>query len=270
MTTAHTPIVGAELRYAIDTARLSPTVAARVHPLAPDTATFDFLERQVLQHHSRLRWAAHAVLRGWCSDFTVNGLLGTYRLHLLSALQWQELLGTGHGRLLDVGAGIGDVTRELMRSFDEVLAVETSASLVRRLKETGIPAVRADLTHTSVPDGPYDAIALLNVLDRCARPRTLLARLVAALRPGGRLIASMPLPYEPIHFNGRRTYEPAERLPLGRGSWEEQAELLVERVLTPAGLQLESLSRAPYLSEGDRSMPFYELDALVVVCRTAD
>ena len=41
------------------------------------------------------------------------------------------------------------------------------------------------------------------------------------------------------------------------------------RVLEPAGLELESVSRAPYLSEGDRSMAFYELDAAIVICRRA-
>ncbi len=261
--------IGAELRYGVDGARLSPRVAACVRELSPDGATFDFLERQVSQHQGRLKWAAHAVLRGWCSDFTVNGLLGTYRLHLLSALQWQSLLGAGNGHLLDVGAGVGDVTAELMRAFDDVLAVETVASLVHRLKSAGIPAVRADLTHMAVPGAPYDAISLLNVLDRCGRPRTLLAKLVAALRPHGQLIVSMPLPYDPIHCNGRRTHEPSERLPLGRGPWEEQVELLVARVLEPAGLELESVSRAPYLSEGDRSMAFYELDAAIVICRRA-
>jgi SAM-dependent methyltransferase len=269
MTTIDTVGIGAQLRYGIDRSKLDPALARRVWELAPDNATFDFLERQVAQHHGRLRWAAHAVLRGWCSDFTVNGLLGTYRLHLLSAGQWRSLLGGKGGRLLDVGAGAGDVTAELARSFDDVMAVETSASLVHRLKTAGIPAVRCDVTTAPVPEGPHDAISLLNVLDRCARPRTMLTKLVNALGAGGRFIASMPLPYDPAHLSGPRVYEPAERLPLGCGTWEAQAQSLVEQVLEPAGLEVETLSRAPYLSEGDRSVPFYELDAVIVVCRRA-
>ena len=264
------PELVADLCYAIDGGRLGRGMARRVRSLSPDGATFEFLERQFHAHHGRLRWAAHNVLRGCCSDFTVNGILGTYRLHLLSAAQWEVVLGPSQaGRLLDVGAGVGGVTRQLARSFASVRAVETSTSLVRRLRADGIDAVRADLTTTPVPDGPYDAIALLNVIDRCARPRTLLANLVDALAPGGRLIVSVPLPYRPLHYAGPRVAEPEERLPLGRGAWEEQATLLVERVLQPLGLELEALSRAPYLSEGDRHTPFYELDAAIVVCRRA-
>lgn len=263
-------LTGARLRYGIDASRLGPTLRPRVRTLAPDRATFEFLDRQAETHHGRLRWAAHTALRGCCSGFTVNGILGTYRLHLLSAGQWETVLGPQRGgRLLDVGAGVGGVTTELARSFRHVLAVETSGSLVRRLRADGIDAVRADLTDEPVPDGPYEAVALLNVLDRCARPRTLLANLVGALAPGGRLIVSIPLPYDPMHYAGPRPLHPVEELPLGKGTWEEQATLLVERVLWPLGLELESLSRAPYLSEGDRHATFYELDAAVVVCRRA-
>lgn len=268
MSLADRELHGAALRYGIDDAALDPAVARCIRQLAPDAVTFDFLERQWLADHSRLRWMAHGVLRGCCSHFTTNALLRTYRLHLLSSGQWEALLGPRHpGRLLDVGAGMGDVTRQLARSFGSVLAVETSNALVRRLREHDLPAVRADLTEDPVPGAPYDAVSLLNVLDRCARPLTLLANVTAALAPEGRLIASMPLPYTPLWFAGPRAAVPKERLPLGKGSWEQQAGLLVERVLEPAGLALEVLSRAPYLSEGDRHEAFYELDAVVVVAR---
>ncbi len=268
MSLADAQLHGADLRYGIDRTALTPEVARCVRELAPDTATFDFLDRQWHTGHSRARWLAHGVLRACCSHFTTNALLGTYRLHLLSSPQWAALLGPHHpGRLLDVGAGVGDVTRELARSFGDVLAVETSNALVRRLRQLDIPAVRADLTIDTVPDAPYDAVALLNVLDRCARPLSLLHHVVDALTPGGRLIVSMPLPYSPIWFAGPRPTDPKERLPLGKGSWEAQAGLLVERVLGPAGLELEVLSRAPYLSEGDRHVAFYELDAVVAVAR---
>ena len=262
--------VAAELRYSIDRTSLGRDLACAVRELTPDAATFEFLDRQYAARHGRMRWAAHGVLRSCCSGFTANGLLGTYGLHLLSIAQWQQLLGPHRcGRLLDVGAGAGGVTRQLAASFASVTAVETSASLVRRLREEGIDARRADLTVAPVPDAPYDAVSLLNVLDRCARPRTLVGNLVDALVPGGRLIVAMPLPYHPMYYAGPRTLAPMQQLPLGRGSWEEQATLLVERVLGPLGLELEVLSRAPYLSEGDRHTVFYELDAVIAICRRA-
>jgi hypothetical protein len=48
------------------------------------------------------------------------------------------------------------------------------------------------------PDG-FDGIALLNVLDRCDNPFTLLAQLRAMLRPGsGRLVLAVVVPFRPF------------------------------------------------------------------------
>jgi len=258
------------LAYDVDRARLGRQLAARFRQLGPDDHTIDFLRRQHAQRHGRARWLAHGVLRTVVSDFTVNAMLGTYRLHLLSSEQWGELLGTGSlGRLLDVGAGVGDVTRALAFHADEVLAVETTAPLVRRLAHAGIAAQLLDLANpaAAVPKAPYDTIALLNVADRCAKPRTILQRLRESMAHDGRLIVSMPLPYSPMYYRGPRGFDPDEPLPIGRGSWESQARALVDNVLVPMDLHVEALTRVPYLSEGDRTVPFYALDAVVVVCR---
>jgi SAM-dependent methyltransferase len=258
---------GAGLVYSIDRSRLPPAIASRVVELTVDDDVTGFLARAVDRSPSRARLVARALVRPWCSDFAANALVDTYRLQLLSAAQWDRLLGWCGGRLLDVGAGMGDVTLALAPCFDDVLAVETSAALVRRLRAAGLRAECRDLTTAPVPDAPYDAVALLNVLDRCARPRALLGSLRDAIVPDGRLIVSVPLPYDPVHYVGPRMTPPREPLRLGNGSWEHQAARLVERVLEPEGFALASLSRAPYLSEGDRQAPFYELDAAVLVLR---
>lgn len=49
-----------------------------------------------------------------------------------------------------------------------------------------------------------DGIALLNVLDRCDTPFTLLAQLRAMLRPGsGRLILAVVIPFRPFVEDGK-------------------------------------------------------------------
>jgi protein-L-isoaspartate O-methyltransferase len=258
------------LAYDVDDARLGRELATRFRRFAPDDRTVEFLRRQHAERHGRARWLVHALLRTVVSDFTVNGMLGTYRLHLLSSGQWGELLGSGSlGRLLDVGAGVGDVTKALAAHADEVLAIETTAPLVRRLVEAGIAAQLLDIAdaNAAVPNAPYDTIALLNVADRCAKPRTILRRLRESMASDGRLIVSMPLPYSPMYYRGPRRFDPDEPLPIGRGSWESQARALVDDVLVPMDLRVEALTRVPYLSEGDRTVPFYALDAVVVVCR---
>ena len=250
-------------------ALLAPALATTFVALQADAATGAFLDRELRRRRGRLRWAAHRVLTGVLPDFDVNGILDTYPLHLLSQQQWDLLLGapTG-GRLLDIGAGAGEVTQALGTRFDDITAVETSKPMVRRLRAAGLRAEHLDLTVDPVPDPPYDTVALLNVLDRCARPRTLLRHVRDALRPGGQLLVSVPLPYRPLHYQGGRVLDPDEPLPVGDGAWEAQAAQLVSDVLEPEGFRVTAWSRAPYLSGGDRHEACYVLDAAVLVCRT--
>ena len=61
--------------------------------------------------HGRLRTYAQRLARLYLSDFDANALTGMYRMQLLPPGAWRRLLGAhAGGRLLDVGAGSGDVT----------------------------------------------------------------------------------------------------------------------------------------------------------------
>jgi SAM-dependent methyltransferase len=190
-------------------------------------------------------------------------------MHLLSAAQWQRLLGAEEApRLLDVGAGDGLVTHALAQCFSEVTATETSAPMVRRLRARGFASYLLDVTHHPIPGAPYDAISLLNVLDRCASPLSLLASVRKALTPRGRLILALVVPYRPFFFSGRSTPSPIRPLPLTDTlEFEVAARRVCDSVLEPAGFIVESLARAPYLSWGDSRVAIYELDALVIVAR---
>lgn len=54
-------------------------------------------------------------------------------------------------------------------------------------------------------------------------------------------------------------------------TWEEQVQHLVQEVFQPAGFQVRSFSRVPYLCEGDATQPFYHLDdALFVLEKSED
>ena len=67
-------------------------------------------------------------------------------MHVLSTQQFQQLRNCGNnrtrsegqlGRLLDVGAGDGQVTKQLAPLFREVFATEMSPSMRWRLKSAG-------------------------------------------------------------------------------------------------------------------------------------
>jgi SAM-dependent methyltransferase len=254
------------LRYSIDRAAIGPKLAETVVVLDADEETLAFVAAEKARPAPRLRWLAHAFLRGLLTDYDVNGLLGTYRLFLLSSAQWATVLdGVAGGRLLDVGAGSGDVTARMAPSFAAVHTVETSRPMVRRLRRHGFVAHQVDISRTPAPGAPYDSVALLNVLDRSARPAGLLAAAKNALADDGVLIVSMPLPMQPFYQRGARTLDPVEVLPAVGMTWEAAARSLAEDVLVPGGFTVIRLTRAPYLSGGDRHAPFYELDAVVIV-----
>lgn len=259
---------GARLVTSADLARLG-SFAAQFRELVVDAAWQT--EVAALSHgrHGRLRTYAQRLARVYLSDFDANALTGMYRMQLLPQSAWRKLLeGRGGGRLLDVGAGSGDVTAALAPCFDDVEATEVSRGMARRLTRRGVRCHRLDLTDAVFEGAAFDAVSLLNVLDRCQRPRQLLQHCLRALQPGGLFIVALALPYRPFYFDGPSTPEPLERLqcdPGASGTWEDGARRFIERDLLPLGLTLECFARAPYLSAGDSQRPLYELDDVVVV-----
>jgi hypothetical protein len=115
--------------------------------------------------------------------------------------------------------------------------------------------------------GLRDCVALLNVLDRCDTPRTLMAQLRDLVLPEeGRLLLAVVLPFRPFVEDGTERREPAEQLHLPpNGSFEESLDQLWREVLQPLGFRLEAVSRVPYMSDGDTRCPVYVLDDAVLV-----
>jgi SAM-dependent methyltransferase len=216
-----------------------------------------------------VRTYAQRLARLYLSDFDANALTGMYRMLLLPETAWRRLLGEhAHGRLLDVGAGSGDVTAALAPCFDEIETTEVSRGMARRLTRRGFRCHAVDLTETPLAATAFDAVSLLNVLDRCRKPLTLLRHCLAALAPGGTFVVALALPYRPFYFDGPTTPDPLERLDAGPDpspSWEDGARRFIERDLLPLGLSLERFARAPYLSAGDSQRELYELDDVVLV-----
>jgi SAM-dependent methyltransferase len=255
-----------KLRYAVDVAHLSPRLASRFVPFTRDAGTDAFLAEATHGRHGWLRTTAHRALRLFMSDFDANGMLDMYSLFLASSEQWRAVLGAHQAeRLLDVGAGSGKVTQMLMPFAKQITATELSPPMARRLRSIGIVCHEIDLAEQDLPGERFDLIACLNVLDRTARPRQLLRRLVALLEPKGRLVLALALPYRPFYYAGASTPDPLERLACSDARWERAIGQLVERELEPLGLELTSLSRAPYLSFGDTERGLYELDDAILV-----
>ena len=272
--------------------RAAPQVAERVVRLNRDDVAEAFLLRCGGRSNA-VRWAqstAASALRATLSLTDANGMVGRGSMHVLSTAQAQTLLGAGlpgrekRGVLLDVGAGDGSVTAQLSPLFDAVVATEVSAPMIRRLKardfqavlhtadvSSGVPeaTLAAGVTLPVTADGAprFDCVALLNVLDRCDTPRTLMAQLRDLVLPeDGRLLLAVVLPFRPFVEDGTERREPAEQLHLPpNGSFEESLDQLWREVLQPLGFRLEAVSRVPYMSDGDTRCPVYVLDDALLV-----
>ena len=257
-----------DLYYDVDVAALSPRLRERFVKLSRDAATDAFLAQARRGRHSWWRTQLHRLLRQFMSDFDANGLLDMYPLFVASTEQWRLLLGPQPvARLLDVGAGSGNVTRTLAPLADGVVTTELSRHMAERLRRSGFECHELDLAERDVPGPRFDLITCLNVLDRTARPRHLLRRMYDLLRPGGRLLIALALPYNPFFYRGSTTPDPLERLACAEPSWEAAVNGLVERELDPLGFGVLAISRAPYLSFGDSDSGLYELDDVLLVCQ---
>ncbi len=245
--------------------RLPEALRSRFAPLPPDVVVEAFEAR--VAPHGALRSVLHATLRRVVSDFDADGWLGTHPMALLGPASWEALVGRGEA-LLDVGAGSGDVTAEARGLFARIETTETSRAMARRLRRRGFVCHRVDLAD-GARLGRFDVVSLLNVLDRAARPRTLLAAARDHLAPGGRLLLSVPLPARPHVDVGGATVDPDEPLGGDGETWEEALGSLVATCVRPAGLEVTRLARAPYLSRGSRARPLHRLDAALVVARAA-
>ena len=261
-------IVRLMLRYDANVAALSPRIRDCFVALRSDADTEAFLLAAQRGRHRWLRTRIHRVLRAFMSDFDANGLLDMYPLHVASTAQWRALLGAERvPRLLDVGAGYGGVTRTLLPFAEHIVSTELSLPMARSLRRMGVECHALDVTSTDLPGERFDVISCLNVLDRTARPKTMLRRLVERLQPGGRLLLALVLPYRPFYYQGSATPEPLERLACADPVWERAVNQLVERELEPLGLALLHVARAPYLSFGDTARGLYQLDDALLVLK---
>lgn len=201
------------------------------------------------------------LLRQFLSVTDANGYAGGGQMFVLSRQQLEKLVDAAYPpgaprdfepkRLLDIGAGDGNVTAQLAPMFEETVATETSHVMLSRLAARGLRAVYSPLLDESeIGSEPFDMVACLNVLDRCDEPLSLLRRMRALTRPkGGLVLLAVVLPFDPFVEDGSGQKPPNQRLPIRARSFEGALTELVLHVLIPEGYQVLAFARVPYLSQ---------------------
>ncbi|KAK3239686.1 hypothetical protein CYMTET_50401 [Cymbomonas tetramitiformis] len=277
-----------DLAYGAKVSRLPPELAERFIQLDRDEETNTFLN-SCLRRSKTSRYISAKLaqlLRVVLSRTSANGVLGRGSMFVMSSAQLSKLLGKDgvqatEGVLLDVGAGDGKVTEKFLPMFSDVVTTERSMPMVRRMKQSGNYAAvvyaedvsecarLATEAGVELPSGGtrFDAVALLNVLDRCDKPLSLMRQLHGLVEGGsGRVIIAVVLPFRPFVEHGAERRSPIERLNMDpNASWEQSVKDLTDKLFLPTGFQVESISRVPYLAEGDLYSPVYGLDDAIFV-----
>lgn len=241
-----------------------------------------------------------------CSSTDVNGFLDRGQMFVLSQTHFQKMVEHGlnlsfhhhaencwnfNQRLLDVGAGDGNVTQHLAPLFQQVVTTEVSSTMVYRLKQKGFRSIQtASLDCDDLAGEIFDVVSILNVLDRCAMPLSLLRAAQRKMRPRtGLLLLAVVFPFEPFVEGQCSELPPTENLAelmtspviFGhsdslkyQGTSDMEFEVSVQRfigaVLLPLGFRVLAVSRVPYLCKGDAFHNYFVLDNALFLCSVVD
>jgi SAM-dependent methyltransferase len=163
-----------------------------------------------------------------------------------------RLLGGGTERLIDVGCGTGSYAAALPELGWTVTGVDVSEDMLRRAREKGVQAVRADATDIPFPDATFAAAVSMFTHTDIDEFGQVVREVTRVLQPGG------PFVYVGVHpcFIGPHSrYEIARGVPelfpgwyrhVGRyeaapGVWDETGvRIRVGAAHIPLGLFLQT------------------------------
>lgn len=97
-------------------------------------------------------------------------------------------------RVLDLGCAFGFGTRALVARGYETYGHDLNAEYIARARSgvRGATFTLGDATEVPYPDGSFDGIVLLDVLEHVPNDRAVIAEVARVLRPGGQLVVSVP------------------------------------------------------------------------------
>jgi 2-polyprenyl-6-hydroxyphenyl methylase/3-demethylubiquinone-9 3-methyltransferase len=92
-------------------------------------------------------------------------------------------------KILDMGCGAGFLTHDMARQGHEVVGVdlsERSLEVARKMDETGrIDYLMADVAKVPLPEGSFDAVCAMDILEHVENPRAVIQEASRLLKPGG-------------------------------------------------------------------------------------
>jgi Methyltransferase domain len=118
-------------------------------------------------------------------------------------------LGVCQGwQCLEVGGGGGSVTRWLCRQVGttgHVTATDIDIRFLQEIDEPNLKVQRHDITAEGFPEAKFDLVHTRWLLHHLPHPEQVIARMVAALRPGGWLLLEEP-DFFPVYTSPSQLY----------------------------------------------------------------
>jgi trans-aconitate 2-methyltransferase len=153
-------------------------------------------------------------------------------------------------RVLDLGCGTGELTREMHRHLKaaKTHGIDSSSSMLERTKEIAEPGLTFAQGQLEEAGGEWDLIFSNAALHWVEHHEAVLAKLTAALAPGGQLAIQMPANQDhPSHVVAN---ELAMEFPALKGVGARQTVLPVEqygRILAKLGFRQQNVRVQVYV-----------------------
>lgn len=184
------------------------------------------------------------------------------RRRVLAALIERRLSLPSDARILEIGAGTGS-NIPLLARYGRLEALEVDAD-ARRLAEVrfGMPVGDAPLPELpGIPDGAYDLVALLDVLEHVEDDLGALRSIRAKLKPGGRVLVTVPAnpwmwsAHDVAHHHHRRYTRRALRDVAARAGLRVDYLGGMNSLLYPAAAAVRVVGKVRGKSSSDDAMP---------------
>ncbi|CAO4385423.1 unnamed protein product [Caenorhabditis nigoni] len=205
----------------------------------------------------------------------INGMTGFGNMFLFSENQFSKFLTIERSswvssgkKVLDLGAGNGDITEHMRPFFDDVYATELSPKMRKRLASKGYTVL--DALEWANTDVKFDLITAFNLLDRHYSPSKLLQDLWnVSHRSNCHVIVSLVLPvshYVEFNPNGSST-RPDSYLNVQGRTYADHVHHMIVNVFKAANFEVVRWTRLPYLCEGDMNNSAYYLPDAVFLLK---
>jgi len=172
------------------------------------------------------------------------------------AAELSRLPLSGSGRVLDAGCGSGRMLQELVR-YGEVSGIELDAEAASVAAERRVGEVRVGrLEELPWPDGTFELITCLDVIEHTPDDRRALAELRRVAAPGGWLLVTVPA-YQALwslhdlaNHHYRRYGRRALRQAAAEAGWSVQRVTSFNMLLLPPAAVVRLLQRGQSPDDG--------------------